>query len=198
MVVFPTAYFGNIAYFKELLKHSQVSIEAQENFMKQTYRNRCEIVTANGIHCLSVPVNKSNGSKTRIEAVQISDAKNWRKDHWKAIESAYAAAPFFEHYGPEVKELIYNKESNLLKFNQAINTRVLDWIDISIEFSFTDEYLDLKNKVDYRIELNQKTTHKTDSFTTYTQVFGEQGFVPNLSILDILFAEGPLTRLFVL
>jgi hypothetical protein len=198
MVIFPTAYFGNIAYFKELLKNSQVSIEAQENFVKQTYRNRCDILTANGMQCLSVPVNKPNGSKTRIEDVEILDAKNWRKDHWKALESAYAASPFFEHYGREVKELIYNKEPNLLKFNQAIITRILEWIDISIDFSFTEEYVDLKNQVDQRILLNHKTVSNTESFTRYTQVFGELGFVSNLSILDMLFAEGPLTRLFVL
>ncbi len=197
MILFSTAYFGNIAYFRELIKHPKVCIDAHEHFIKQTYRNRCEILTANGIHPLSVPVIKPNGSKSAMNTIEISENKDWRKDHWKAIESAYAASPFFEHYGSEVKELIYQDEANLLTFNKSITERVLEWMGYHVEFTLSNEYVVVPETDDLRIQLNKKVDFNSSDFSKYIQVFDSNQFYSNLSILDLIFAEGPLARRFV-
>ena len=87
--IFPTAYFGSISYYKSLFSFSSILIEGNENFIKQSLRNRCDIATSNGILQLSVPVRKINGSKTKSKVIEISNDTNWQKNHWKAIESAY-------------------------------------------------------------------------------------------------------------
>lgn len=124
--VFPTAYFGSIAYFRELIRAQKVHIEAKEHFVKQSVRTRCDIQVSNGLRHLSVPVIKKNGNKTVMEDIEISYTDNWQNDHWRTISSAYASSPFFEHYGDEVKQLIFTSEKNLLKLNMRITEKVLD------------------------------------------------------------------------
>lgn len=183
--VFPTAYFGNLNYFRALFNYASIEIEAKEHFIKQTTRNRCEILTARGVQALSIPVIRSNGSKTIIDQVSISYDTDWRKDHWKAIESAYSSSPYFEHYGSEVRDLIYQNESNLLLYNQTILNRIINWLDIPVKISFTNEYSGSKVEID-------SLPHPVEK---YIQVFGEQNsFVDNLSILDAIFCLGPMAR----
>lgn len=183
--VFPTAYFGNLDYFRSLFHLQTIEIEAKEHFIKQTYRNRCEILTAQGIQALSIPVIRINGSKTVIDNITISYDTDWRKDHWKAIESAYSSAPYFEHYGNEVKELIYQDETNLLLYNETILQRVFQWLDIPVIICFTNSYQSQQQT----IEESSKTPKN------YIQVFGEPSdFAPNLSILDAIFCLGPMAR----
>ena len=91
--IFPTSYFGNLSYYSALIKESSIVFEAKEHFIKQTFRNRCELLTGNGIQFISIPVLRKNGSKTSIDEVEISYDTDWRKDHWKAIESAYSNSP---------------------------------------------------------------------------------------------------------
>lgn len=184
--VFPTAYFGNLNYFSKIFNCEKITIEAKEHFIKQTHRNRCEILTAQGVQALSIPVIRINGSKTVIDQVTISHDTDWRKDHWKAIESAYSSSPYFEHYGNEVKELIYQEETNLLLFNDTIVKRVMKWLEIPVEYTFTTEYQLGKESNNQEIKTNQR----------YVQVFGEpNSFVDNLSILDAVFCLGPMARL---
>lgn len=192
-MLFPTVYFGNLRYFIEFSKYYEVTIEAKEHFPKQSYRNRCEILTANGIQSLTVPVIKSNGSKTATENILISNKEDWRKDHWKAIESAYSSAPFFDHYDIEVKELIYQKEENLLKFNQNILKRITLWLDLPTEIQFSTDFTPFISNQDLRTVLSSK--HQTDfcSNISYQQVFGIE-FQDNLSILDAIFCIGPMSR----
>ena len=183
--VFPTVYFGNLNYFKSLYHQQTIEIEAKEHFIKQTYRNRCEILTGQGVQTLSIPVIRINGSKTVIDQVTISHDTDWRKDHWKAIESAYASAPYFEHYCNEVKELIYQNETNLLLFNDAILKRVFKWLEIPVKISYTTRYKLGKESNDINNEINPK----------YIQVFGKPNdFIDNLSILDAIFCLGPMAR----
>jgi len=187
--VFPTSYFGNISYYSSIIKNDNILIEAKENFIKQTFRNRCEILTGNGIQQLSIPVIKKNGSKTSIDDIEISFDTDWRKDHWKAIESAYSNSPYFDHYGLEVKELIYFNESNLLRFNKNIHIRICKWLSIYTSFSFSKEYLPIDTINRYNFEINP-------NLKNYIQVFGNKdSFTPNISILDAIFCEGPMARI---
>jgi len=192
--VFPTAYFGSIAYFRELVRAQKVLIEAKEHFVKQSVRTRCDILVSNGLRHLSVPVIKKNGNKTVMEDVEISFTDNWQNDHWRTIESAYSSAPFFEHYGEEVKALIFSNEENLMRFNEKITNTVLAWMSIDfISLDYTIEYA--QSESDFRAfpfddRLNTKK---------YTQVFeAENGFIPNLSILDLIMNDGPMARRWLL
>ncbi len=193
-VVFPIFYFGNISYFKELATQHRVILDIKEHFIKQTYRNRCRILGANGILDLTVPVIKPQGSKTVYEDVQISYATDWQRQHWKAIESAYRSAPFFDHYGIEVKELILKSPSHLVELNTSILERVNNWLDLNIQHEFSQEYVTIELKNDRRLKDFDEA-----NVAFYQQVFTDKlTFVPNLSILDLIFSEGPLARKWII
>lgn len=191
MTVFPTAYFGSIGYFRKLLKAEDVNIEAKEHFVKQTLRTRCTILGANGRQQLSVPVEKPLGSKTPMDQLIISQTEKWQKDHWKSIESAYASSPYFEAYDREIKGLIYSEQRNLLRFNNEITHSILSWLQLQKDVRFTTEYSVFENdfrQFDFENEPEPKK---------YTQVFDHGGFSNGLSILDLLFCEGPMARNFI-
>ncbi|MES2799492.1 MAG: WbqC family protein [Bacteroidota bacterium] len=191
MTIFPTAYFGSISYFKSLCRAEFPLIEAKEHFMKQTCRTRCSILGANGEQQLSIPVFRKNGSKTAIDEVEISSAEQWQKIHWKSIESAYASAPFFEDYDRELKELIFQEETNLLRFNALVTEKVFALLDISFTCNFTEKFQGANKK-------NNLCSHDFElpaPIKPYFQVFSDRDeFKPNLSILDVLFNEGPMAR----
>jgi len=191
LAVFPIAYFGNIAYFAELAKSTSPIIEGKEHFVKQTIRTRCSILGANGIQQLSIPVIRPNGSKTLMEDVLLSETDPWKKIHWRSIESAYASAPFFEEYDQEIKQLIFQEETNLLKYNQRITQEILQLLDINLELGRTESYETKNELVDFRM-VDFESTIDTKR---YIQVFGDSNqFSANLSILDLLFCEGPMAR----
>ena len=185
--IFPTSYFGNLSYYSALIQEASIIFEAKEHFIKQTYRNRCEVLTGNGIQAISIPVIRKNGSKTAIDEVEISNDTDWRKDHWKAIESAYSNSPYFDHYGLEVKELIYNQETNLLKFNEQIHKLICTWLGIATDYKFSNEYSSISEST---YQFKEKELIKP-----YIQVFGDSNsFATNLSILDAIFCLGPMAR----
>jgi hypothetical protein len=191
MTVFPTAYFGSIAYFRSILAADHLRIEAKEHFVKQSIRTRCTILGANGKQHLSIPVEKPFGSKTPMDQLIISHTEKWQKDHWKSIESAYASSPYFDAYDREVNALIYSEERNLLRFNAQITQAILTWLDCSKALNFTTEYEAVEKdyrQYDFGMEAEPKT---------YIQVFDHGGFTQGLSILDLLFCEGPMTRKFI-
>ncbi|MBL4861600.1 MAG: WbqC family protein [Crocinitomicaceae bacterium] len=192
--VLPTAYFGSIAYFKELAKHDKVYIEAKEHFPKQSYRNRCDILGSDGILSLSIPTKKHSGSKTPTDEVILSNDENWRIRHWRSITSAYQSAAYFDYYNIEVKELLFSEESNFLAFNLAITQRIIDWLDLGTEIRTTDEFQPMIEN-DLRIELTDKNKNNALLPAPYIQVFpSEQSFTMNMSILDAIMCEGPLAR----
>ncbi len=192
--VLPITYFGSIAYFKELAKHYKVIIEAKEHFPKQTYRNRCDIVGADGILTLSIPTKKTEGSKTLTDKIQLSNDENWRVRHWRSITSAYQSAAFFDYYSIEVKELLFNKTDNYFEFCFAITERILNWLDLPTEIAKSNEFTPIVTN-DFRIELVAKNNHQEFAECPYIQVFpGINNYKESLSILDAIFCEGPLAR----
>jgi hypothetical protein len=192
--VFPTAYFGSIAYFQAIAQKNNVCIEAKEHFVKQSVRTRCDIMVSNGLRYLSVPVIKKNGNKTAMDDIEISYTENWQTDHWRTIESAYSSAPFFEHYGEEIKALIFSNETNLLRFNEKISKTILAWLSIdSVTMESTLEFAQAEHDFRSYPFDDRLKTHK------YTQVFeAENGFISNLSILDLIMNEGPMARKWLL
>lgn len=193
--LFPTAYFGSIAYFRELLRFSEVSIEVHETFPKQTFRNRCNVLTAQGEQRLTVPVIKPDGSRSVTKDILISEQQDWRNLHWRTIFSAYGSAPYFEHYARDIEALIFRKEERLVDLNKAITETVVRLFDAEITLdmssSFTKAVAPPEN--DFRDRSFDEASDK--NMIPYTQVlFTPSAFVSNLSILDLLFCEGPMGR----
>lgn len=192
--VLPTAYFGSIAYFRELSKHAVVNIEAKEHFPKQTYRNRCDILGGDGILSLSIPTKKPNGSKTSTDEIILSNEENWRIRHWRSITSAYQSSAYFDYYGIEVHELLFSEETNLLDFNTAITQRILKWLDLETEILYSKEFIPMLPN-DLRVSLVDKDAYQDSEQSPYIQVFpGSTNFRNSLSILDAIFCEGPVAR----
>lgn len=188
-------YFPCIAYFKTLYAHEKVLIEAQENFQKQSYRNRCYILAANGVERLSVPV--LGGQGTPVLELKIDYKQKWQHQHWRAIESAYANAPYFDYYAPYFKDLIYSNEEFLFEFNQKILKTCLKLMGKSVEIGKTTQFLkEYEGEIDdFRGKIHPKRDFSM-IFTHYYQVFGDK-FMKNLSVLDLFFCEGPNSITFV-
>ena len=183
----PTAYFAPISYYAILLQHPNCSIELNEHFIKQSIRNRCEIYGANGKLRLTIPKERKGSSKTIIQNLKISYKQNWQKEHWNAIVSAYNSSPFFEYYKDKLKHFFEEKEEYLVNFNSKLQKAILSMLHEDNTIKNTTEYLHKGDFFDLR-----NYTWKLKNQEKYDQVFMEkQGFIPNLSILDLLFNLGP-------
>ena len=196
-MLFSTNYFGELPYFQAIAKYEEITIDIHEFYKKQTWRNRTQILGSNGPMYLSVPVLRPNGSKSIVQEIEIANETNWRKDHWKAIESSYKHAPYFFYYGPLVKDLIYRNEKLLIDYNQFILKTILSWLDLNVKVQFSKEYIAPESPIDYRVSLDKKKFEQEQR--KYIQVFSDKmPFYSNLSILDLLMNEGPIARNFVL
>ena len=204
-VLLSTTYFGPVQWYQKLFRYQHVSIEMCESFQKQTYRNRCLIAAANGVQALTVPVEKAEkaagkgeeteGSHLDIRSVRISDHGNWRHQHWQAICSAYGDSPFFEFYEDDLRPFFFEEKWELLvDFNEAIRRTVCQLLDINPTVTPTTEYHADSTADDFRYAISPKKPLADDDFTPrpYYQVFAQRhGFLPNLSILDLLCNMGP-------
>ena len=187
-------YFGTINCINALFQSSNIIIEQYESFQKMSFRNRCVVAGSNGVINLSIPLEKGRGQKELIKDVRISHSANWRQQHLRTIESCYNRSPFFEFYRDGVWGLLEKPEVFLLDQN----LKILEWLKKVFKYkgtiSVTEEYL--KNYpeeiIDQRNVFLPKNQFTEPFAIRYTQVFEDRiGFVPNLSILDLLFCTGP-------
>jgi len=202
-VYLSTAYLAPVQYYNKLLSYESVVIEAYENYVKQTYRNRCMIATANGVQSLTIPVEKSampnhelsivNCQLSIIKDIRIADHGNWQHNHWNALVSAYGQSPFFEYYRDDFAPFYNHKFRYLFDWNEQLRLTVCELLDIHPHVSFSTGYdVDVPN--DFRESINPRHPATDHSFDPqpYYQVFREKhGFIPNLSIVDLLFNMGP-------
>ncbi len=195
MALFHPTYFSSIAQFSLLLHVENLQFEIFDNFQKQTYRNRCYIYGANGKQLLNVPIQKVSG-KQLSKDVKIDYNSNWQSEHLKTLFSAYNSSPFFEYYIDELMPLFQKKETFLVDLNLNCLEVIIELLQEKISFTKTIIYQkELPN--DYRCLVGAKGQFLYKP-TNYTQVFEEKhGFIPNLSILDLLFMEGPATALYL-
>jgi hypothetical protein len=196
-ILLSTAYFGPIRYFSKLVSFPEIYIEQHENFVKQTYRNRTIILGANGPIPLIVPVEKGREKKIKIKDLRIAYDEEWQRNHWRTIFSAYNSSPFFEYYADDIEPFFRKRYQFLFDFNQQITVSILEMLEISANLILTEDFEKVpENCLNFREQISPKThlIEPDPNFTTqpYTQVFSEKfGFVPDLSILDLLFNEGP-------
>jgi hypothetical protein len=191
--VVSTAYLPPIRYFEVLLNNDLIYVEKFETYPKQTYRNRCEIYSANGLLSLSIPIIKPNGNRTSISEVKIDNSVKWRGEHWRAIVSSYRNSAYFE-FLMDYFEPFYQKNWNFLwDYNLDMLNVILNILNLNIEIreteSFIKDYSD--DIIDNRNTLNPKqrelNTSEHNYYSSYFQVFGiKNGFIPNLSIIDLL------------
>lgn len=204
-----TTYFGPVQCYAKLYAYPEVWMEAHEHYVKQTYRNRCLIASPSGVQALTVPVVKPGTDKCLMKDIRISDHGNWRHLHWNALETAYRNSPFFEYYADDFLPFYTQKWDFLFDFNEAIRAKVCELIDLHPKVLPTASYgvINGMNSVDSAVgyveyavdDFREKISPKVPSAmdkgfvsNSYYQVFREKhGFLPNLSVVDLLFNMGP-------
>ncbi len=191
MTLFSTAYFPSISYMARFLAEDEPVVEIWETYHKQTYRNRCRVMTANGVESLSVPVIKVNGNHTMTKDMTISPIEPWQHIHSRCLESAYKASPYFDHYYDYLKPIFEGRFERLVNLNDAALRAVLKMLKINKEIVHTTDYVrDCEN--DLREVFSPKKSFDSGLFPPYYQVFSEKfPFAADLSVLDLIFNLGP-------
>jgi len=189
-ILLSTAYCPPAIYFSLIRNSDKVFIEREENYVRQTYRNRCKILTSAGILSLSVPVMKGNVIKAKVRDIRIDYSKRWQQVHLRALTSAYSRSPYFQFYSEPIMNIIQKKQSFLIDLNNELLLQCLGFLDMDKCIDYTSSFLpdtSLSNDFRYRISPGK---HPDINLGQYIQVFGNK-FVPGLSILDLIFNLGP-------
>lgn len=199
-VLLTSAYLGPLNYYGKMLMADEVLIEQHDSYHKQTWRNRCRIMAANGPLDLSVPVVKKSGQKMLMKEVKIDYSTRWQANHWRSLLAAYASSPFFEFYEEDFRPFYEKKWAYLMDYNQDLNDCVCNLLEFSVSVRFSDSFAAVNDAPgDFRFSLSPKIAHESDLHfrsVEYHQIFEEKhGFVPNLSIVDLLFNTGPEANL---
>ena len=197
-----TTYFGPVQWYQKLNQSDRCLIECHDHFIKQTYRNRCVIATTNGLQALTVPIERFEGAHCAMLNIRISDHGSWRHLHWNALQSAYGESPFFEFYADDIRPFFERRWDFLVDFNMEITQKMCELLDIQPHITLTDAYVSAEDvgATDYRDVIRPKNPLPDDRFQPrrYYQVYEQKhGFQPNLSILDLLFNEGPEAVLYL-
>ncbi|MHA4807720.1 WbqC family protein [Flavitalea flava] len=195
-------YFPSIILYKGLNKFSNLVFEQYEHHQKMSFRNRCQVAGAEGLINLSIPLVQGRDQRTLIRDVKIAGSLPWQGQHWKTIVSCYNRSPWFEYYRDELEELYRKPFTFLVDWNIACWEWSLKSLRMPLPFSLTDtwqENFDPENWTDLRGKILPKNRIGWNSSIRYRQVFEERiGFLPNLSILDLLFCEGKRAPIFLI
>ena len=191
-----SAYFGPVQWFQKLHRYDRCLIERYDNYVKQTYRNRCVIAATGGPQTLTVPIERYDGSKCLMRDIRISDHGAWRHVHWNAIVSSYGESPFFDYYADDILPFFERRWKYLYDFNLDTTHTVCSLLDIRPVIEPTSDYIRTEDVAadDFRDAIRPKHPLPDAAFEPrpYYQVYSRKhGFLPNLSILDLLFNEGP-------
>lgn len=194
-------YLAPVAHYILAFHAEKILIETQEHYVKQSFRNRCEIASANGIMPLTIPIEKASVRKPCMKDMRISDHGNWRHLHWNAIRSSYNSSAFFEYYQDDFRPLYEKRYEFLLDFNEAMREVIFQSLELDKVIEYTSDYqkelnpsiMDLRPFAEPQKEIELKTKVHLES---YYQVFQNKfGFQSDLSIIDLLFNMGPEAQL---
>jgi hypothetical protein len=195
--IFPIFYIPPVSYFSGIKQFNyKFQLEVQEHFPKQTYRNRASIYSPNGTLDLMVPVIKGSKVHTKVKDVKISDEFKWQRLHWKSLESCYRNSAYFEYYEDEFYKFYTNKYNFLYDLNIELFQWVLKQLKLNFNLQFTEEYVKFYDEgFDFRSEFKVNSKQLGSDAKPYFQVFDDrEGFKPNLSIVDLLFNQGPQAK----
>ncbi|MFN3754251.1 WbqC family protein [Flavobacterium sp.] len=184
------SYFPSISHFVAMAQSDLVTFEMDDNFQKQTNRNRMYIYSPNGIQLLNIPIKHSKEAHQKTKDVKLETAFDWQKQHFKSLEAAYRTSPFFEYFEDDIRPIFEKKHEFLMDLNFETMSIVSKCLGLEFDYNETTEFFhEVTDKLDFRNLINGKKD--TSKFESYTQVFGEKhGYLNNLSILDLLFNEG--------
>lgn len=195
--LFTVQYFPPILFFKHVLSTGSNVLEMHDNYQKQSYRNRCEIYSPMGKMNLVVPVVHGKTERQQSAQIRIAYDTNWTKDHIKSLEAAYRSSAYFEYYEDEIRQIFAARPEKLVDLNLLALKWVFRKLDYDFSFSNTEKYSEYFAGHDLREEIHPKKA-PTETFPEYHQVFSaKHGFIPNLSILDLLFNLGPQSRIYL-
>jgi WbqC-like protein family len=188
-LLYPT-YFPSISNYVAMVQFDGVVFETEDNFQKQTNRNRCYIYSPNGIQLLNIPVKHSVEQSQKTKEVRIENNFDWQKQHFKSLEAAYRTSPFFDFFEDAIQPIYTKKHTFLMDLNFETMEIVSKCLGTKFEFEKTIEYFhEVSDLKDFRNLANGKKDRST--FENYTQVFDDKhGFLNNLSVLDLIFNEG--------
>jgi hypothetical protein len=190
LMLFPTAYFPSIHYLKSLCQSKEVVIDQHEHWIKQSIRNRCEILNASGLQKLVVPIIHEEG-KQSLGSVRVDDAKKWRENHWKSIKTAYGKSPYFEYYKHEIEGCLFCLKTYLVSLNHSVLNLFIKAWELPIVLHVSNKFMPYS-------ENDQRCKNwllRTESHAKYQQVFQpKSAAIFNPSSLDLLCCEGPLGR----
>jgi len=191
-------FFPNVAHFVAMIKADGIVFEVCDNYQKQTYRNRTSIYGANGKIDLNVPVVYSQKNRQLYKDVQIFNTENWQSQHLKSLESAYRTSPFFEFYIDDLMPLFTSEAKTIMDYNFKCLELIFECLQLPFKYETTVSFeLEPKGVIDARSLVNCRK-EIPQSMIPYAQVFDDKhGFLSNLSILDLLFNEGPNTELYL-
>jgi len=191
-VFLSTAYLPPVEYISRIRNADEAYIEHEENYLKQSYRNRCYILSASGPQSLSVPVYLGSFHKTPLKDIRIDYSKRWQQVHLRAMTSSYSAAPYFLYYYETIEKILLRNHDFLLDLNMYLLEKIFSIMKIEVKLSFTTEYMaasDLPNDLRYSINPKKRSDYVPKR---YLQVFSPvENFVQDLSIIDLIFNMGP-------
>ena len=196
-VLLVTSYWPNLHYFFYVLNASIINIEQFDNYSKQSYRNRTQILSANGVLNLSIPIKKNKSEKV-VNSIEISYKEDWQKNHWRAITSAYKNSPYFDFFEEDLKVFYSNKYNLLIDYNTDQLKFIVKVLKQKKNIQLTKQYeSNPESVIDLRTIIHPKQSYLSDKLVankldqSYYQTFENKiSFTPNLSILDLLFNKG--------
>ena len=196
-LVYPAFYNGPVNYYTRLVREQEILIEVFDHYSKQTYRNRCRIMGPNGVLTLSIPVKKSRGKKNFLKEIRIDYDTPWHKIHWRSLVASYASSPFFEFMMDDLITFYENKFEFLVDLNHQLMEKTLRLMGLNIPIRYSNSFTEMTGSGDPRYFIHPKMDHTVldPDFQSlkYHQVFSDRlGFQSNMSILDLLFNEGPV------
>jgi hypothetical protein len=190
LLIQPT-YFAQISQYAHIVNSEQLVFEVCDNYQKQTYRNRCYIDSSNGKQLLNIPIVNEKGIKQKTAEVKIDNKYGWQRLHWKSLQTVYNASPYYEFYIDDLRPVFERSWNYLIDLNLYTHECILAALELSIPYKKTTSYEIITDLRDKRILVNAKQDTAL-KITPYYQVFDDKhGFIPDLSILDLLFMEGP-------